>query len=522
VEFKLQLQQQLLQQIRSTDGSLSAAAPVFVPATAHAGATAVAEPAVAEVDPNSAEGSIMAALPTVHRQLLRGGFVDPLTGEYQSYYLGRLKSFNRQSGYGFIECPEAFSDWGSDVFIHHHEMPDSQRWNQGQPVEFAITTNYRGQPQATDTNWLPWLRVAAPQPRATPIAPAVLARQQQQVGLRSASAGDAVAPQPAQEAVVSLPRLAMEQHVEGWRRLGTLKSFSPSQGYGFIECEETYKLYGRDAYLTRSEMPQQENAWLIGQTVEFAVCVNAKGHPQARNVNWEPVPQLPPGALRLLAGQPLDPEASKPAPSTVGWLMPQADNGQPRRKHAPRIREQLRRLLLYIQKNEVESGIIYAIDEQGKLSQEDPASSGLLDEDIDVAKEANFVLFVLRHLPGPVKTAETLKDFTRMLLILVLARMLRWRQTSTGCFEILTWLQAMEMHLNPEVETVRGHFDSVSLQIENNLEAATTANPSALLEEPSNESLRKSVLDKLRAKRRLLAMQNGSTGGSGTEGVVMQ
>lgn len=41
-------------------------------------------------------------LPLRHKQMLRGFYVAN-TGEYVSYYVGTLKTFNVKNGYGFIE-----------------------------------------------------------------------------------------------------------------------------------------------------------------------------------------------------------------------------------------------------------------------------------------------------------------------------------------------------------------------------------------------------------------------------------
>jgi cold shock CspA family protein len=92
-----------------------------------------------------------------------------LSGEWVAYYVGSLKSFNNRTGYGFLECEMARTDWGSDVFIHKNFVPTP--WNLGQPVEFAVTTNSRGQAQAVDVNWLPRLPInVLPIHAAVPVA----------------------------------------------------------------------------------------------------------------------------------------------------------------------------------------------------------------------------------------------------------------------------------------------------------------------------------------------------------------
>lgn len=63
-------------------------------------------------------------------------------------YLGLIKSFNAEKGFGFIDCPESYIEFGRDVFIHKREIRD---YSVGTEVTFAISTNQDGRPQARDT-----------------------------------------------------------------------------------------------------------------------------------------------------------------------------------------------------------------------------------------------------------------------------------------------------------------------------------------------------------------------------------
>jgi cold shock CspA family protein len=78
-------------------------------------------------------------------------------------------------------------------------------------------------------------------------------------------------------------------------RLGILKSFSVVQGFGFITGEDIMTEFSRDVYLDRAQLASE---WRLGQIVEFQTTLNSRGHPQARNLNWDPVPMLPGGKLR--------------------------------------------------------------------------------------------------------------------------------------------------------------------------------------------------------------------------------
>lgn len=58
---------------------------------------------------------------------------------------GRVKWFNQEKGYGFIEC-----DGGGDVFVHYSAIQEEgfKTLAEGQRVEFEIVQGARG-PQAS-------------------------------------------------------------------------------------------------------------------------------------------------------------------------------------------------------------------------------------------------------------------------------------------------------------------------------------------------------------------------------------
>lgn len=63
-------------------------------------------------------------------------------------FIGRIKSFNPTTGFGFIEC-EDIKEQGycNDVFLHHSQMGAFEIGNE---VVFTACLNSKGQPQATD------------------------------------------------------------------------------------------------------------------------------------------------------------------------------------------------------------------------------------------------------------------------------------------------------------------------------------------------------------------------------------
>lgn len=60
--------------------------------------------------------------------------------------LGRVKWFNKEKGYGFIERED-----GDDVFVHYSAIQEDgfKSLNEGQEVEFEIVEGSRG-PQAAN------------------------------------------------------------------------------------------------------------------------------------------------------------------------------------------------------------------------------------------------------------------------------------------------------------------------------------------------------------------------------------
>ncbi|MBT4648004.1 cold shock domain-containing protein [archaeon] len=52
---------------------------------------------------------------------------------------GKVKWFNPQKGFGFIEGED-----GSDYFVHHSQLPEGVMLNEGDEVTFEGTENERG------------------------------------------------------------------------------------------------------------------------------------------------------------------------------------------------------------------------------------------------------------------------------------------------------------------------------------------------------------------------------------------
>jgi len=459
--------------------ALSAEAPTFVP-----GATLQAVGEKPDGSDGVDESNVRARLPPSHQMLLRQGY-HAMTGEWFAYHVGRLKSYNNRTGYGFIECAQTYKDYGADVFVHKNSMMNP--WHIGQPVEFAVICNGRGQPQATDVNWLPRLPAVPKSSTVTPPVPpplvvAVASNEEPpvlsggedgasavsnaagapQASNRNAATGAAMgadaaaggtqaqAPSSASQPVSRNAGVSTEP-----RHLGTLKSFSPAQGYGFIACEEVFSNYQRDVYFDKSQLPT--NNWHFGQTVEFVVYHNARGHPQARQIDWDPVPNLQ--------------QAREPGAAGVfGGTTTSASGGSNPQTHTSQTLNNLRKLLRHLNESQQETAVVQAINLQGGSNATGGGSDAGPDTDVD------FVTFVLDRLGPEAEVVPKIKDFVKMLLLLMLAKMLRSQIHPIRRQQNIRWFGALSQTIEPAAESVREHFQSVVEQMNNQLQNAHREN----------------------------------------------
>mmetsp|Transcript_86336 Transcript_86336/g.244902 ORF Transcript_86336/g.244902 Transcript_86336/m.244902 type:complete len:275 (-) Transcript_86336:37-861(-) len=169
---------------------------------------------------------------------------------------GYIKSFNQKNGYGFVESPGLFEIFGQDVFLHRRQMG---AFMVGQQVSFAVMLNDDNKPQAFDLQPLGGHHLPPPgyHPADMGYHPADMA-------------GHWGPPPPPPRSDPADPR--------GRRFRGTLKSFNPSSGFGFVECRETRDLFGRDVFVHRDEVRDTP----AGARVSFSVVLNGKGQPQAK------------------------------------------------------------------------------------------------------------------------------------------------------------------------------------------------------------------------------------------------
>jgi len=193
------------------------------------------------------------------------------------YFVGQLKSFNREKGYGFIDSYQIKSLWGMDVFIHKNLVPDP--WTIGCPVEFRVNVNASGKPQADDVMWLEPLS-ASGSATAASSQPAV-----------QSNGHDGDVPTSSQRSQPHSSNKVSKASLEGKRTIGYLKSYHSEKNYGFITCPQAEAIYSRDVYLDRSQLPSGTPKQNV--LVDFECTLNSKGQPQARDTKWEELDQLP-------------------------------------------------------------------------------------------------------------------------------------------------------------------------------------------------------------------------------------
>jgi len=67
---------------------------------------------------------------------------------------GRIKKFNEERGFGFIE-PD---DGEGDIFVHVTQCPGGRALKHGAPVQFSVQCDDRGRRRAVDVSVREFLR----------------------------------------------------------------------------------------------------------------------------------------------------------------------------------------------------------------------------------------------------------------------------------------------------------------------------------------------------------------------------
>lgn len=148
-------------------------------------------------------------------------------------FAGMVKAFNEEKGWGHITCEETKLLYGKDIFVMRSALRCG-KISAGHAVRFCVTTTARG-PQATE--------------------------------------------------VFSLEAGAdwSSQDVVGRAFFGKVKLFSEEKGWGFIECVETHKMFGKDMFVHKREFGSSDIS--NGSRIQFFIEIGKDGRPEAKTVS---------------------------------------------------------------------------------------------------------------------------------------------------------------------------------------------------------------------------------------------
>jgi len=148
---------------------------------------------------------------------------------------GTITAFLPHKNFGFIQCEEISATYGKDLWLHGDQKGS---FDIGDTVSFSLIFNKEGSPQAID--------LAPPKPKGQSVKPPVKRPSPEDAG-------------------------GSDRHV------GSITAFYPAKNFGFIACDETFALYGKDLWVHGAQVGD----FSVGATVSFSLILNKDGNPQA-------------------------------------------------------------------------------------------------------------------------------------------------------------------------------------------------------------------------------------------------
>lgn len=210
---------------------------------------------------------------------------------------GHVKSFNMETGYGFISSPELMNAFGKDIFLSSHQIEgrghsfDSFRAGQG--VSFSIFLN-KGKLQAYDLS-----PDISAKPRVGKGLTPGFGKGHWDVGYDSkgghhvaVSSGHSKGSwdagydskgcgKAAWGAGYGAPLIGPDQFV------GQVKSYNAEKKFGFLICEDVQRLIGKSEIFVHSSQLEHINGFGPGQLYSFTLAQDPQGKPMAANLRWE-------------------------------------------------------------------------------------------------------------------------------------------------------------------------------------------------------------------------------------------
>lgn len=220
---------------------------------------------------------------------------------------GSIKTFNAEKNFGLIECEELNQIFGSDVFLHGKQCPIHHP--PGTQVSFSVLLSKDNQPQAYDVI----KEASQPMPGMAAIQglPGMQAMQGAMgamggmgmgmpgvqgmpgMGMAGVAGMTGMPAMSSQGAMMGGNAAAMMQQMMAGKGAskggpgtlghfnGTIRSFDPKQGCGFINCPDVQAQgYSSDVFLS----PEELGAFEVGSQVSFTAFLNSKGQPEARDL----------------------------------------------------------------------------------------------------------------------------------------------------------------------------------------------------------------------------------------------
>jgi cold shock CspA family protein len=248
------------------------------------------------------------------------GVKRPRGGIEGGRYVGLIKAFLPEKQFGFIECPELFEAYGQNTWVCAQQLKDFQP---GQHVEFTMTLNRNGKPQAQDlgevgdANGI--IKRARKNGEAGVRYSGTLKELSTELGCGIIDCPDLLAVygcdtlvhpaqvgnfQPGQAIEFTMStntdgghpwaiELAEKRPIEkpldtppwlqpqdGKQYIGTIKQYEPGKGFGFIDCPVLRQQYNRDTWVHHAQMRD----FKVGDQVSFQMALNQVGHPQGINL----------------------------------------------------------------------------------------------------------------------------------------------------------------------------------------------------------------------------------------------
>jgi len=196
-------------------------------------------------------------------------------------FVGSIKSFDEVKGWGHIDCAATRQLHGKDMFLLRSAL-NGQTVEAGTQVRFSVAMGAKGA-EARDV--IVWNGA-----KGQVIMPPSSMPPQQNFGHYQP---------PAQGGIQSMvpfqtPQMVMQRIQTGaaqvfaanpTRHWGTIKNWNPVKGWGFISCQDTMNIYGKDIFLHKKELYGQEP--FAGTPVQFGVTMSPDGRPIANNVALE-------------------------------------------------------------------------------------------------------------------------------------------------------------------------------------------------------------------------------------------